>query len=278
MSTYTATIRWERGDQLFTDNRYSRGHKWFFDGAVEVPGSSSPHIVPLPYSRPNAVDPEEAFVASLSSCHMLWFLSIAANRGFCVDSYVDDAEGIMARNTSGKLAMTRVTLRPRAVFVGNMLPTPSDIASMHHKAHAECFIANSVKTEVHCEPVHDPDPAFSASLTRRAFGRAGGAGRTLPSDPMNDADARSTLVSCLARYRRMSYGELASLIGALETGEVEGEGGTKYQFEVGVYWDDPDQPHDAIRVFGSIDEGGIRAYAPVCETFLIAPDGTIVDE
>jgi organic hydroperoxide reductase OsmC/OhrA len=154
MSTYTATIRWERGDQPFTDNRYSRGHTWLFDGGVEVPGSSSPHSVPLPYSQANAVDPEEAFVASLSSCHMLWFLSIAAKRGFCVNSYVDNAEGVMAKNASGKFAMTRVTLRPMVVFVGNPLPAISDIESMHHKAHAECFIANSVKTDVNCEPIY----------------------------------------------------------------------------------------------------------------------------
>ena len=154
MSTYTSTIRWERGDQPFTDNKYSRGHTWLFDGGVEVPGSSSPHTVPLPYSRSDAVDPEEAFVASLSSCHMLWFLSIAAKRGFRVDSYVDNAEGVMARNALGKFAMTRVTLRPRVVFAGTPMPTVIDIDSMHHKAHAECFIANSVKTEVHCEPVY----------------------------------------------------------------------------------------------------------------------------
>jgi organic hydroperoxide reductase OsmC/OhrA len=154
MSTYTATIRWERGDQPFTDSQYSRGHKWLFDGGIEVPGSSSPHSVPAPCSQLNAVDPEEAFVASLSSCHMLWFLSIAAKRGFCVDSYVDDAEGVMARNDMGKFAMTQVTLHPRVVFVGTPLPTTSDIESMHHKAHAECFIANSVKTDVRCEPVY----------------------------------------------------------------------------------------------------------------------------
>lgn len=154
MSAYTAIIRWVRGDQPFTDNRYSRAHKWLFDGGVEVPGSSSPHSVPLPYSQANAVDPEEAFVASLSSCHMLWFLSIAAKRGFCVDCYVDNAEGVMAKNASGKFAMTRVTLRPKVVFVGIPSPTASDIESMHHKAHAECFIANSVKTEIHIEPIY----------------------------------------------------------------------------------------------------------------------------
>lgn len=154
MSAYTVTIRWQRGEQPFTDNRYSRSHTWAFDGGVVVPASSSPHVVPLPYSQSNAVDPEEAFVASLSSCHMLWFLSIAAERRFCVDSYVDDATGVMAKNASGKLAMTRVTLRPKVVFVGDRLPTKDEIGSLHHQAHAECFIANSVTTDVQCEPVH----------------------------------------------------------------------------------------------------------------------------
>jgi len=154
MSSYKVTIRWLRGDQQFTDNRYSRGHTWVFDGGVEIPASSSPHVVPLPYSKANAVDPEEAFVASLSSCHMLWFLSIAAERGFCIDSYVDDAVGVMGKNALGKLVMTRVTLRPKVAFAGNRLPMESDIESMHHAAHAECFIANSVKTDVHCEPVY----------------------------------------------------------------------------------------------------------------------------
>ena len=152
MSTYAATIRWARSDALFTDNRYSRGHTWLFDGGIEVPASSSPHSVPVPYSQPRAVDPEEAFVASISSCHMLWFLSIAAKRGFCVDRYVDDALGVMARNDQGKFAMTLVTLRPRVDFVGTAIPSNSDVEAMHHKAHDECFIANSVKTEVRCEP------------------------------------------------------------------------------------------------------------------------------
>ena len=154
MSSYTVTVRWLRGDQPFTDNRYSRGHTWVFDGDIEVPASSSPHVVPLPYSQARAVDPEEAFVASLSSCHMLWFLSIAAKRGFCIDSYADGAVGVMGKDALGKLAMTRVTLRPKVAFGGNRLPTKSDIESMHHEAHAECFIANSVKTDVQCEPVY----------------------------------------------------------------------------------------------------------------------------
>jgi organic hydroperoxide reductase OsmC/OhrA len=154
MADYQVTVQWERNHQRFTDNRYSRGHTWIFDGGVEIPASSSPHVVPLPYSNASAVDPEEAFVASLSSCHMLWFLSIAARRGFLVDSYVDDAVGTMGKDQSGRLAMTRVTLRPRVVFSGDRLPTQAEIDAMHDEAHEKCYIANSVKTEVRCEPVH----------------------------------------------------------------------------------------------------------------------------
>jgi organic hydroperoxide reductase OsmC/OhrA len=153
MSTYVVTVRWGRAGQPFIDKRYSRAHTLIFDGGLEVPGSSSPSVVPLPYSQAKAVDPEEAFVASLSSCHMLWFLSIAAKLGYCVDSYVDDAAGVMGKNGQGKLAMTVVTLRPKVVFAGDPIPDAATIAAMHHEAHAECFIANSVLTEVRCEPV-----------------------------------------------------------------------------------------------------------------------------
>ncbi len=153
MEEYKVTIHWERGEQRFTDNRYSRGHIWMFDGGTQVPASSSPHVVPLPYSNANAVDPEEAFVASLSSCHMLWFLSIAAKQGFCVDDYGDDAIGIMEKDASNRLAMTRVILRPRVIFSGSRLPAITEIQAMHEEAHKECFIANSVKTDVRCEPV-----------------------------------------------------------------------------------------------------------------------------
>jgi organic hydroperoxide reductase OsmC/OhrA len=125
MAEYTASVRWERSGANFTDNRYSRAHVWRFDGGVEVPASASPHVVPLPLSVEAAVDPEEAFVASLSSCHMLWFLSIAARRGFTVDSYDDDAVGVMAKDESGKLAMTTVTLRPTARFTGEKTPNES---------------------------------------------------------------------------------------------------------------------------------------------------------
>ncbi|MDJ1157845.1 OsmC family protein [Chelatococcus sp. SYSU_G07232] len=146
---YKATVRWMRESGApFTDNRYSRGHAWLFDGGVEVPASSSPSVVPLPLSRADAVDPEEAFVAALSSCHMLFFLSFAAKRGFVVDRYEDAAIGVMGKNGAGKVVVTRVTLSPSIVFSGDRRPSPSDIAHLHHEAHEACFIANSVTTEV----------------------------------------------------------------------------------------------------------------------------------
>ena len=154
MSDYTAEVIWERDPaQDFLGNRYSRKHLLRFDGGVEIPGSSAPSSVPLPMSDASAVDPEEAFVASLASCHMLWFLAIAAKRRFVVDRYVDAAVGVMARNEQGKLAMTRVTLRPEVTFSGEHRPSRNELDQLHHKAHEECYIANSVKTEVICEPI-----------------------------------------------------------------------------------------------------------------------------
>ena len=153
MSHYSAQISWQREGGDFAANQYSRRHLMRFDGGAELVGSSSPHVVPVPQSDPAGVDPEEAFVASLSSCHMLWFLSIAARSGFCVESYTDNAQGVMGRNAAGKMAMTQVTLRPHAIFSGPRLPSREEIDHMHHKAHAECFIANSVTTEVRCEAV-----------------------------------------------------------------------------------------------------------------------------
>jgi organic hydroperoxide reductase OsmC/OhrA len=152
---YQASIHWRRGNAVFTDNRYSRGHTWRFDGGVEVPASSSPHSVRVPLSLEAAVDPEEAFVAALSSCHMLWFLNLTAKEGWRVDEYQDEAIGVMGKNAAGKIAMLRVTLRPRVRFSGERLPTHADISQLHHRAHEECFIANSVTTEVRCEPVFD---------------------------------------------------------------------------------------------------------------------------
>lgn len=146
-------MRWTRNGAPFTDNRYSRAHVWRFDGGAEVPASSSPLVVPPPLSDPRGVDPEEAFIASLSSCHMLWFLAIAAKKGFVVESYTDNAVGLLEKNTDGKQAVTRVTLRPEVVFAGERRPDNAVLAEMHHKAHVECFIANSVKSDVRCEPV-----------------------------------------------------------------------------------------------------------------------------
>ena len=149
MSEYYALVKWTRGkDEPYIDNAYSRGHVWEFDGGVSVPASSSPHVVPLPYSVEANVDPEEAFVASLSSCHMLFFLSIAAKKKYVVESYTDDAIGLMEKDQSGKISMTKVTLRPKVVFGGDRAPSKEELEKMHHLSHEQCFIANSVKTQV----------------------------------------------------------------------------------------------------------------------------------
>ncbi len=152
MAEYKATVLWKRSGAAFTDNRYSRGHVWQFDGGIEVPASSSPHVVPLPMSVAEAVDPEEAFIAALSSCHMLWFLSIAAKRGFVVESYLDEAVGIMGKNADDQVAITQVTLRPKVLFGGDQLSSRDEVIKMHHESHEQCFIGNSVRTEVRCEP------------------------------------------------------------------------------------------------------------------------------
>ncbi|MGE5478195.1 MAG: OsmC family protein [Bacteroidales bacterium] len=152
MAEHTATVSWQRGDQPFADGRYSRAHVWRFDGGAVVAASSSPHVVPQPYSDPTAIDPEEAFIAAISSCHMLWFLSIAARRGFVVESYTDHATATLAANAAGKQAITEVTLHPVAAFGGERRPSAADIAGMHHDAHEECFIANSVTCRITCVP------------------------------------------------------------------------------------------------------------------------------
>jgi organic hydroperoxide reductase OsmC/OhrA len=153
MSEYRAIVEWKRNGAIFTDNKYSRGHRWLFDGGIEVPASSSPHSVRLPFSVENAVDPEEALVAALSSCHMLTFLYLAAKKKFVVESYRDDAVGFMEKNEQGRMAITRVTLRPEIIFSSDVKPSASDLVALHHGAHEECYIANSVKTEVRVEPV-----------------------------------------------------------------------------------------------------------------------------
>ena len=151
----TATIDWTRNQQVFTDNRYSRQHQWEFDGGQRIPASASPEIVPPPLSDPGGVDPEEAFVAALSSCHMLWFLSLAAEQGLVVDSYRDQATGKLGKNERGQIAITMVTLYPEVVFGGDASAPPSlhQIQELHDEAHRRCFIAQSVRTSVRCEPV-----------------------------------------------------------------------------------------------------------------------------
>ena len=147
MHRYAAEISWQRGDAKFTDHRYSRGHQWSFDGGIVVPASSSPQVVPGA-SVAAAVDPEEALVASAASCHMLWFLALAAQRGIVVERYVDRAFGEMAKNAAGKLAFSRITLRPEIGFAPGAQPSPAELAALHHAAHDECYIANSLKAEV----------------------------------------------------------------------------------------------------------------------------------
>jgi organic hydroperoxide reductase OsmC/OhrA len=150
---YQARVTWHRGGAKFTDNRYSRAHEWSFDGGVKVPASSSPSVVPLPYSVAQAIDPEEALVASASSCHMLWFLSLAAKKGFVVERYDDEAFGILDKNAKGKLAFTSITLRPDIQFGGDKQPTEDDLEALHHAAHEECYIASTLNCEVVVEAV-----------------------------------------------------------------------------------------------------------------------------
>jgi organic hydroperoxide reductase OsmC/OhrA len=151
VSIHTATIRWTRDPATnFAKGQYSRAHAWAFDGGAVVAATPSPHIVPAPWSDAAGVDPEEAFVASLSSCHMLFFLDFARRDGWVVDAYADEAEGVLEKRSDGKMAMTRVTLRPRVTWGGDP-PDEAAIADLHHRAHDACFIANSVTTEISIE-------------------------------------------------------------------------------------------------------------------------------
>jgi len=149
MSTYTAMIRWSRnGAEGFVNGQYSRAHEWAFDGGAVVPASASPHIVPAPWSDERGVDPEEAFVAALSSCHMLFFLDFARRAGWLIDSYIDEAQGVLGHDAEGRQAMVSVTLRPQVTWSGGKQPSEDEIADLHHRAHEACFIANSVTTDV----------------------------------------------------------------------------------------------------------------------------------
>ncbi|HEY2047727.1 MAG TPA: OsmC family protein [Caulobacteraceae bacterium] len=160
MSEHRAGVSWKLAEdgEAFVAGRYSRAHALRFDDGLEVPGTPSPSVVPAPWSRTAAVDPEAAFTAALSACHMLWFLDLARQAGFAVASYEDDAVGTLARIGRQRMAMTRVVLRPRIVFTGEKIPTAAELDDLHHRAHEHCFIANSVTTEVVVEAPGDETP------------------------------------------------------------------------------------------------------------------------
>ncbi|WP_406852459.1 OsmC family protein [Brevundimonas sp. BH3] len=153
MSQHTAVIEWQRGDQPFSDNKYSRAHNWTFDGGAVVRGSSTPSaMIPPPLSDETAVDPEEALVAAVSSCHMMFFLAYARKDGFIVDSYRDAAEGTLGKDERGKISITDIVLRPAVSWSGDKVPDAAQIADLHHRAHEACYIGNSVRSTVTVEP------------------------------------------------------------------------------------------------------------------------------
>lgn len=153
MSEHLATIRWQRGEAVFSGGRFSRVHCWSFDGGLSIEAAAAPSVVPAAYNSPAAIDPEEAFVASVASCHMLTFLFYAMKGGFIVDSYEDNAVGILTKGENGVPWISTVTLRPRIHFSGDQRPTHDDQSRLHHDAHEKCFIANSVKSEIQVHPV-----------------------------------------------------------------------------------------------------------------------------
>jgi organic hydroperoxide reductase OsmC/OhrA len=148
MSEHKATIRWTRTGDEFLKGKFSRAHTWTFDGGLTVPASASPSAVPLPYANPANVDPEEAYVAAISSCHMLTYIWVAFRNGVVVDSYEDEAVGVMTKNEKGVSWVSLVTLHPKISYSGEKVPTAADIEKFHHLAHDNCFIANSVKSEI----------------------------------------------------------------------------------------------------------------------------------
>ena len=159
MKAHTARIEWQRGDGAFSEHRYSRVHRWLFDGGLQVPASASPAIVKEPYSDPAAVDPEEAFVAALSSCHMLWFLDLAAREGLQIERYADNAEGFLGRRDDGRLWLARVRLQPMVTVGGPSEPSGLLMQQLHQRAHDECFLANALKAEMSVEPGWNYRPA-----------------------------------------------------------------------------------------------------------------------
>lgn len=153
MSEHFATVEWKLNGPSFAKGQYSREHTWTFDGGVVVPASPSPHVVPKPWSNPRHVDPEEALIAAAASCHMLTFLWVVSKSGYQVESYRDEAVGVLTKNERGVLWVSAITLRPKIVWAGEHRPTDEQVAELHARAHEECFIANSIKTEIRVEKV-----------------------------------------------------------------------------------------------------------------------------
>jgi organic hydroperoxide reductase OsmC/OhrA len=152
MTTHTATVRWERGEQPFTDGKYARAHLISFDGGVSIEGSSAPETIRPPLSKIEAADPEELTVAALASCHMMFFLAFAKKAGFRIDSYEDSPEGVLGRGEDGKEWLTVITLKPKVMFSGDVTPDAADIQMLHHQAHEACYIGNSLRSEIRVEP------------------------------------------------------------------------------------------------------------------------------
>src|SRR5258706_1013396 len=150
---HKAIVRWERKDADFLKGQYSREHTWTFDGGFKVPASASPLVVPVPWSNPANVDPEEAFVAAISSCHMLTFVYLASKQGFQIDRYHDEAIGEMAKNECGESWVSLVRLNPQITYSGQKQPTAVEEQKLHHDAHHQCYIANSAKTDIRIESV-----------------------------------------------------------------------------------------------------------------------------
>lgn len=153
MPNYKATIHWKRSGAKFLDHKYQRRHTWTFDSGLTMTAAASPHIVGESYTDPSAIDPEEAFTASVASCHMLWFLSLAAGRGFVVNNYMDNSQGVLEKNSEGKLAMTKVIIRPVVTFETERMPSQNDFLGLHRQAHSKCFIANSIKSDIEILPM-----------------------------------------------------------------------------------------------------------------------------
>jgi organic hydroperoxide reductase OsmC/OhrA len=148
MSEHKAIVSWQRSGPGFLEGKYSREHRWTFDGGAVVVASAAPANVPAPYSNPAGIDPEEAFVAAISSCHMLTYLYLASRHGFQIDSYEDEAVGVMTKNERGIPWVSSVALHPKITYSGERQPSAEEVQELHHQAHEQCFIANSIKTEV----------------------------------------------------------------------------------------------------------------------------------